>query len=344
MASEIVEKSQRFAPIQQRLMEFIRREFQPGYNHYNVSKLIGDASARQYFRYVSEAGDSFILAAYPEPFEAEDFPYAQVYDLFRKIGVPVPRIQAIDGQLGIVLQEDLGDTTLQKHFLSATPAEKHRLLQQSIDYIVLIQKEGSRLLPPGTAAHQLAFDEEKLLWELGFFRRHYLEKYRGMATGPPDLEAEFQDLARALAGGRRWLCHRDFHVRNLMLHGGTLYAIDFQDARWGPLTYDLASLLKDSIELRPEEIAALIGYYREQFGDEARAAGLMRQFHQMSVQRLLKALGTYAYQIGVRENFLYEQYMAGSLHRALLALDALGEYPAIRDLVASELAHRTGSQ
>jgi hypothetical protein len=65
-----------------------------------------------------------------------------------------------------------------------------------------------------------------------------------------------------------------------------------------------------------------------------------RQFNLMSIQRLLKALGTYAYQIIVRENFIYEQYMAGSLHRALLSLDAIPEFPVIRAIVENELKSR----
>lgn len=344
MAIKSVNKSEDFAPAQQRLMQFIRREFKPGYNHSNVSKLIGDASARQYFRYFSETGESFILAVYPEPFEPEGFPYVQVYRLFLEIGLPVPRIHALDGALGIVLQQDLGNTTLQKHFLSASASEKGRLLRRGVDYVIRIQQEGSRSLPDGYAANRMAFDEEKLSWELGFFRRHYLEKYRGMKAFDPSLNDEFQDLARTLAQGERRLCHRDFHVRNLMLSGETLYVIDFQDARWGPITYDLASLLKDSIDLGQEEIERLIEYYRDRSGIEMEAAELDRQFHRMSVQRLLKALGTYAYQIGVRENFLYEQYMAGSLHRTMVSLDALQEYPAVRSLIAGEPAHRTGSK
>ncbi len=337
MAAEVVKQ---VAPIQQRLMEFIRREFRPGYNHYNVSKLIGDASARQYFRYVSEAGESFILAVYPEPFDPDSFAYGQIHELFSRIGLPVPRIHALDGALGIVLQEDLGNTTLQKHFLAAPLAERLELLRRAVDYIVTIQREGSRLLPTDSVAYPLAFDEEKLSWELNFFRRHYLQKYCGLGADSPELDEEFARLARELAQGPRRLCHRDYHVRNLMLHQGAIYLIDFQDARWGPLSYDLVSLLKDSIELGPDQVRALEGYYLERSAFTGSVEDFTRQFHLMAIQRLLKALGTYAYQIGVRENFLYEQYMIGSLHRASLSLDALAEFPCIQDLVASQLEGR----
>ena len=83
--------SKEFPPIQQRLMAYVRRRFQPGFNHFRVAKLIGDASMRQYFRYTSDSRDSFVLAAYPEPFDPENFNYKQIYDLLTLIEVPVPQ-------------------------------------------------------------------------------------------------------------------------------------------------------------------------------------------------------------------------------------------------------------
>ncbi len=329
---------EKFPPIQQRLMEFIRREFHPGFNHYNVSKLIGDASSRQYFRYVTDSRKSFILAAYPEAFDPERFSYRQIYSLLREIGIPVPRILNLDGALGIVLQEDLGNDTLQRHFLEADELERKRRLRDSIDYIGRIQAEGSRRLQPGYEAAKLAFDEEKLNWEFSFFARQYLHNYRGFEDSAyaPLLE-EFDRIAAELASAPRVLCHRDYHIRNLMLKDGKIYVIDFQDARWGPASYDLVSLLKDSIELSPGEVADHKSYYLSLTETGLTPRDFDRQFHLMSIQRLIKAQGTYAYQVIVRENFIYEQYMAGSLHRTQMALDALPEFPAIRKLVDAEL-------
>ena len=338
------------APIQQRVMEFVRERFQPGYNHYNIAKLLGDASSRQYYRYFSDSGTSYVLAAYPERFEPASFTYRQIYDLLQEIEVPVPEIIALDGDLGIVLQEDLGNDSLQKILRAAVDKQKTMLLRSAIDHVVKIQTEGSGAFKPEYAGYRLAFDEEKLRWEFDFFRKHYMGNYRHLQS--PDsarLDEEFTAIARELAGYPRVLTHRDFHVRNMMLKNGILFVIDFQDARWGPPSYDLASLLKDSLELDPQAINESIDYYLEAM-KRRDWAGLppevfsedrfMRQFDLMCVQRLLKALGTYGYQIIVRENFIYEQYMAGSLHRALISLERLPEYPAIRNLVESELSLR----
>lgn len=330
-------------------MQFIRQKFSPGYNHYNVRKLLGDASARQYYRYVTDSGISYILAAYPEPFDTGSFSYNQIYDLFQSIEVPVPEIEGVDGNLGIVLQQDLGDESLQKTLIRADEKQKKLLLKDAIGLIVRIQEKGTAEFKPEYVGFQLAFDDAKFKWELEFFQRHYINSYRKLnLQNENELGEEFARLATELAGYPRVLCHRDFHVRNMMVHNGILYVIDFQDARWGPPSYDVASLLKDSLELDLEIIDELMEFYlRRALSSETlnqldafETDDFRRQFNLMSIQRLLKALGTYAYQIIVREHFIYEQYMAGSLHRALLSLDAIPEFPVLKGIVENELKTR----
>ncbi len=331
-----------FPPVQQRLMDFIRQRFQLGYNHYSVQKLIGDASSRQYFRLVVENEGSYVLAAYPEPFKLEDFTYQNVYDIFRAVGLPVPEIIVADGELGIVLQEDLGDESVQKKLRHSTPEEYCRLMSRAIDLMILIQTEATKVVPPQTEAARLAFDKDKLSWELAFFRRYY-GNYRHLPLPEDqDLIEESGRLAEELASFPRFLCHRDYHVRNLMVKNEQVYIIDFQDARQGPALYDLVSLLKDSIQLTPQQVEWYFGYYVNQSRAENSPALLeenllRRQFDLMTAQRLLKALGTYGYQITERGNFIYEQYVAGSLHRASLALQSLREFPYIQSLVEEEV-------
>ena len=333
--------SKEFPPIQQRLMAYVRRQFQPGFNHFHVAKLIGDASMRQYFRYTSDSRESFVLAAYPEPFDPENFNYKQIYDLLTSIEVPVPRILDLEGELGIVLQEDLGNLTLQEYLMTAAPAQRQERIREAIDYIIRIQGRGSSRVQPGYAAASLAFDREKLDWEFAFFRRHYLGNYRQFEERNfSGLQEECDRIALELSALPRVLCHRDYHVRNLMLFGDRLHVIDFQDARWGPASYDLASLLKDSCELPAREVDEYLDYFLKNAGLEVTRDQFQRQFHLMVVQRLFKALGTFGYQVVVRANFIYEQYMPGSLHRTLLSLYFVGDFPVIQRLVESELSNR----
>ena len=328
-------------PIQQRIMTYVVRHFRPGFKHYRVAQLIGDASVRQYFRYTSDKQDSSILAAYPKPFDPAHFNYKQIYDLLVSIGVPVPKILDLDGELGIVLQQDLGNVTLQEHLLTAGEGERKIRIREAIDHIVRIQRQGSPRILPHYQATGLAFDREKLEKEFAFFQIHYLRNYRQLEENNfPSLGKEYSRIAVELAALPLVLCHRDYHVRNLMLFKDKLYVIDFQDARWGPSSYDLASLLKDSCKLAATEVEKYIDYFLADADLEETQDQFRRHFHLMVVQRLLKALGTFGYQVSVCKNFLYEQYMPGSLHRTLLSLDFLGDFPTIRHLVESELANR----
>jgi aminoglycoside/choline kinase family phosphotransferase len=336
--------SNSFPPVQQRLMEFIKSRFRTRQDQYSVQKLIGDASARQYFRLTLEDKASFVLAAYPAPFEMESFTYRQVYDLFKQVALPVARMFDIDPGLAIVLQEDLGDESLQSRLRGAGAGDRRRWLVPAIDLLIKIQTDAARACRSDTEAARLAFDEEKLAWELAFFRRYYGEYRKLPLAEREELVEESVRLARELAAYPRFLCHRDYHIRNLMVKDKRIYIIDFQDARQGPASYDLVSLLKDSIHLGAEEVTWFTRYYLDRscaLGSPALLddATFERQFDLMCVQRLLKALGTYGYQITQRGNFIYEQYVAGSLARALRALQSVPEFPYIQSLVTSELTN-----
>ena len=125
-------------------------------------------------------------------------------------------------------------------------------------------------------------------------------------------------IVRELASEPRVLCHRDYHSRNLMLCNGDLYIIDFQDARMGPDTYDLVSLLRDSyVDLPQQTVDELIAYFlavksgvsvESDEADEYR-----RRFDVMALQRNLKALGTFGYQTTARRNPVYIQYIPRTL-------------------------------
>ncbi len=333
-----------FPATQQRLRCFVQSALRSEPGTYSISKLIGDASTRQYYRYANQSGEAYILAAYPEPFDVSRFSYAQIHSLFRKLQIKVPRLLQMDGRLGIVLQEDLGDTTLKEHFVQCSDKERLACLRTAIDYIVELQIRGGNLLDEDDEANSLSFDAEKLKWELQFFYRHYLvQRPELLPENERELWIELDRICVELASHPRVLCHRDFHIRNLMLCSDSLFVIDFQDARWGPPTYDLVSLLKDSISLNRGETNELINYYlsrRPELDDEK----FERQFQLMSVQRLLKALGTYGYQVNVRENLSYEQYMRGSLERVRDVLHSLPELTALPLVVKRALEPFAGSR
>jgi hypothetical protein len=254
--------------------------------------------------------------------------------------VPVPRILGHSDPLGIIALQDLGDVTLQAHLGAASPAEHAALYREAVGLIETMQRRGAELADATYIPYGIAFDVDKLTWELQFFTKHFLEAYRGAVIGAAAREAlaaEYAVIAEELASEPRVLCHRDYHSRNLMLHNGSLYIIDFQDARMGPDTYDLASLLRDSyVDISERELEELIAYFIALKG-VTDAAEFRRRFDLMSLQRNLKALGTFGYQTTTRRNPVYIQYIPRTLNYARMTLEKYPRFARLKELLASHV-------
>jgi aminoglycoside/choline kinase family phosphotransferase len=280
-----------------------------------VVPLTGDAGDRRYFRVLMRNGRSQVLAVHPGGLEFEKLPFANVYRLLTAMPVPVPRIIAHS--------------------------------RQAVTLVETLQRRGAELASIEYIPYAIAFDVEKLTWELQFFAKHFLEAYRGATLTQASrdaLSAEFMTIAEELASEPRVLCHRDYHSRNLMLHEGTLHIIDFQDARMGPDTYDLVSLLRDSyIDLTEGQVEQLIAFFlalRGSRGDGAAAGdeqAFRRRFDLMALQRNLKALGTFGFQTTSKGNTVYIQYIPRTLKYARNNLERYPRFGRLRELLAEHL-------
>jgi aminoglycoside/choline kinase family phosphotransferase len=298
-----------------------------------VVPLTGDASDRRYFRILPREGDAFVLAAYGAPFDFAALPFVNTAELFAAMPVPVPRILGHADDLGVLALEDLGDLTLQAH-LGAAPAARHAALyRQAVAFVDVFQRRGRELNDPKFLPFGIAFDVPKLTWEMDFFIKHFLEGYRGIVFAARERDALRAGLAEVvddLAAEPRVLCHRDYHSRNLMWRDERLCIIDFQDARLGPDTYDLASLLRDSyVDLAEETVDELIAYFLALQGRAGEDADFRRRFDLMALQRNLKALGTFGYQTTGRRNPVYIQYIPRTLK---YARETLHKYPRFKRL------------
>lgn len=304
-----------------------------------VVPLTGDASDRRYFRVLVPQEPSQVLAVHPGPIAFDSLPFVNVSRLMSAMPVPVPRMLGHSDALGIIALQDLGDVTLQAHLGAASPAEHAALYRQAVTFINTLQRRGADLASPAYLPYGIAFDVEKLMWELQFFARHFLEAYRGAALTPAAraaLTSEFTAMAGELAGEPRVLCHRDYHSRNLMLHEGSLYIIDFQDARMGPDTYDLASLLRDSyVDFTEAQVDELMAFFLA--GREVDDRDFRRRFDLMALQRNLKALGTFGYQTTARGNTVYIQYMPRTLAYVRDNLARYERFGRLRELLAWHL-------
>lgn len=302
--------------------------------HPKVIPLTGDASDRRYFRITLTGEQAQVAAVHAGPIVFDSLPFAIVSRLLEAMPVRVPRILGHSDQLGVVALEDLGDVTLQTHLTHATAEERVARYREAIGIIATLQRCGRELQSPKLLPYQLAFDVEKLMFELRFFVTHFLEAHRSVGLSPADrdsLEREFLAIAQELAGEPRVLCHRDYHSRNLMVHEGQLYVIDFQDARLGPDTYDLVSLLRDAyVDFPSGQVDELIARFLATAGMESVApTDFRRRFDLMAVQRTLKALGTFGFQATSRGNASYLE----SVPRTLAVLRAtLSAYPRFEPL------------
>ena len=296
-----------------------------------VVPLTGDASDRRYFRVLLPGDDSQVLAVHPGPIAFDALPFVNVARLLAAMPLPVPAVLGHADALGIIALQDLGDVTLQAHLGTASVAEHAALYRQAVAFVETLQRRGAELESPEYVPFGIAFDVDKLSWELQFFLTHFLEAYRGAALTRAmraALTEEFAKIAEELAAEPRVLCHRDYHSRNLMYHHGGLHIIDFQDARMGPDTYDLVSLLRDSyVDFTDATVEELIAYFvalKGSSGVRLEPGDFRRRFDLMALQRNLKALGTFGFQTTSRGNPVYIQYIPRTLS---YARDQLSRYP-----------------
>jgi aminoglycoside/choline kinase family phosphotransferase len=214
--------------------------------------------------------------------------------LFEQSGVHVPHVHAQDLEQGFLLLSDLGNTT----YLSALAAdgEADALYGDALDALVRIQS-GSR------AGELSEYDRSLLERELRLFPDWYVAKQLALELSASQREALETTFSRILAENLaqpKVYVHRDYHSRNLMVTDPNPGVLDFQDAVYGPVTYDLVSLLRDAYISWPEEreLDWCIRYW-----DKARAAGLpvhadfgefYRSYEWMGAQRQIKVLGIFA--------------------------------------------------
>jgi aminoglycoside/choline kinase family phosphotransferase len=284
-----------------------------------------------------------VLALHTAAIDFKALPFANVEGLLRQVPLPVPDIIGHADALGIVALQDLGDVTLQAHLGAASPSEHAALYRQAVALIEVLQRRGAELESGAYVPYAIAFDVEKLTWELEFFAKHFIEGYRGIVLTAAErgaLAQEWAPIAEELAAEPRVLCHRDYHSRNLMLHDGSLYIIDFQDARMGPDTYDLASLLRDSyVDIDERDLDEFIAYFEALKGmtSPADMDEFRRRFDLMALQRNLKALGTFGYQTMTRRNPVYIQYMPRTLKYVRRNLEAYSRFGRLLEILAHHI-------
>jgi aminoglycoside/choline kinase family phosphotransferase len=275
---------------QQRIQTWLETQF-PG-THLSLAPASADASFRRYFRATLANGDHYIVMdALPQYEDCR--PFIDVAALFGASGAHTPQVLAQDLEQGFLLLTDLGDTT----YLAALSADNaNSLYLDAVDTLIKIQT-ASR---PGVLPD---YDRALLERELRLFPDWYIARHLGVqldAAQTQVLEQAFTLLLDNALAQPKVYVHRDYHSRNLMISTPNPGVLDFQDAVYGPITYDLVSLLRDAYIEWDEELVLdwVIRYW-----EKARRAHLpvdpdfgvfYRDFEWMGAQRQLKVLGIFA--------------------------------------------------
>lgn len=311
-----------------------------------ITPITPDASTREYFRYTGD-GISRVACVYPDDIKHLAHSYVDVTNVLLSNGIPVANIHEFDEVLGVVIVEDLGDSILRAELEENDTPKRDELIRDSIGMIAKIQAATASAAETGSICSRLKFDVEKLMWELNYFKIHYFTTYKKEPLSSEldeALEEEFMSLASQLDSMATVLCHRDFHAANIMIgKGGDLRIIDHQDARMGSPAYDLVSLLLDRVvELPTEE---WLGEMIDHFHESREALGLekldrdafLHEFKLQTIQRCLKAAGTFSFQSAVRGKLYFIPFIQPMFRISLQAAEQLGTFGKLQNILRKEL-------
>lgn len=315
-----------------------------GAGQFEIHPLAGDASARRYFRVVAH-DDSWVLMLW-EPFSDDGrYPFLSVRSHFEKHGVSVPKVVGMRPEKGLVLLEDLGDLTLERKFWENQNQELSLPdYKATIDELIKMHYDCTFDRSSPCVAFTVEFDTAKLLWEMNYGREHFLEGVCGVAMNDKqrgELNETFTKICDTLHREPKFIAHRDYHSRNVMIKLGRVRVIDFQDARMGTIQYDLVSLLRDSyVNLNDEMVKTLLDYYLSE--RQKRAAKFVGEaghslrpivrdhfdhiFELQTVQRCFKACGSFASFFMLRKDTRYLKYLPQTLKTVRRSLERFPEY------------------
>jgi aminoglycoside/choline kinase family phosphotransferase len=285
------------------LLEFVARR--PGAR---LHKIPSEASRRSFFRMIF-GNKTFVAMVYPEPAPAEIERFRAVQEIYRAHGLRVPGIEEILGDR-VVIQEDAGGLLLQRSWRACGSSERRRLLDGCRAIL-----NGLAAVPPALASTR--HDGARQKWEMDFFIQHFFAHSPVHGCGVADL----REALAALVGKLDLDCvfaHRDFHSRNLLVKGGAIVMVDFQDSLLAPRYYDLVSLAFDSYLDLGRAREALWPGLEWQENDR-------RQMRLTALQRNIKALGTFAYQAVVCGHPAYARYIPRTLRYIRVHLQELAD-------------------
>lgn len=281
--------------------------------------LSGDGSDRRFYRVYASDGTS-LVAVVPATSGEKDLAEATSYyeigsHLFKK-NIPAPRMYGYDPVTGINIIEDLGELLLFDILQSGSFSETAKLdhYKEALDILVSLQVEGVRGFESKFCFDTERYDRQLMLErEAGYFQKAFCEDLAGLEVDTHRIAKEFYQIAdTASKQPSSYLLHRDFQSRNLMIHNKSLKIIDFQGARYGPLQYDLASLLIDPyVGLSELHQQKLFNYYVSVLSEHISLDQdfFPEGYYYIALLRNLQMLGAFSFLFQVKGKIFFRSFL-----------------------------------
>jgi aminoglycoside/choline kinase family phosphotransferase len=264
-----------------------------------IKKIRGEASNRAFYRVFFD-NYSLVAMVYPAANREEIDKIVKFTDTYLHHRIHVPEIKEIIDDR-VILQEDLGDLLAQKAFSRFKRPGRQKILETVADILI-----GLKEIP---VTHTNAvLDTARMKWEMDFFLTHFARNYlTGDTQAIKDLQARLYRMVEHIQPINTF-AHRDFHSRNMLVHKNDIYLVDFQDSLKASPWYDLVSFAYDCY--------LDLGLQRKFFLDCLKERGMIvdeEQFYITALQRNIKALGTFGYQVTIKKNLSYKKYIPRTL-------------------------------
>jgi len=270
---------------------------------YNIEKIRGEASLRFFYRlFVSktlkEVPVSQIAMIYPQESKTDIKRIVELTKLYKENGINVPEIiKTFEDR--IIILEDLGKESFQQVFRKSNIEKKKELLRKTAQII-------SQLHNIPLEKTNMVLGQERLRYEMDFFLKNYIQNTISQKEKEL-LQKRLYNLVESITSDRIF-SHRDFHSRNMYICRDQIYLIDFQDSLQGPYYYDIVSFSNDSYL----DLGSLKPYFFSLLSEQNIKIE-KKQLNLTALQRNIKALGTFGYQINIRKNLSYKKYIKRTL-------------------------------
>lgn len=306
----------------------------------DIKKLHGDASYRTYYRTTLSNGSTYVIMQMPKGkssaseeitnFKGQqtELPFINVARFLKSKSIPVPSAHHYDEKNRLMIIEDLGDDLMAGQVENANDKTKLEWYGKAVELLTFIQQKTKDADASTCVALQRSFDETLLNWEFDHFLEYGITARLNKKMDPADLSIfnkETRLISEKIKSLPYGFTHRDFQSRNLLIHKGRIYTIDFQDALLGPAVYDLVALLRDSyIRLSDELVDELLLHYTKL---TKRSINTVRpEFDLITIQRKFKDAGRFVYIDRVKKNSNFLKFIPTSLEYVRSAFERLPEY------------------